>query len=159
MAYIKEYWNNKEKRAEQAKKHIKEMEQVYSGRIKESIENSIIYDVDFECSKSYSCKMDIIVEAVDSVSAIINHAKDCKNRMAVLNFSSYKNPGGMFINGSKAQEECLCHESCLYNVLSEFVLPFYDWNNRNKNKALYLNRGLYSPSIVFYKVKPMLRFI
>lgn len=151
MAYIKEYWNDKEKRAEQAKEHTKEMKQVYSGRIKDSIENSIIYDVDFQCSKTHSCKMDIIVEATDSVSAIINHAKDCKNRMAVLNFSSYKNPGGMFINGSKAQEECLCHESCLYNVLSEFVLSFYDWNNKHKNRALYLNRGLYSPSIVFYK--------
>ena len=28
---------------------------------------------------------------------------------------------------------------------------FYDWNNKNKNKALYLNRGLYSPGIVFCK--------
>ena len=131
MAYIKEYWNDKEKRAEQARKHTKEMKQVYSGRIKDSIKNSTIYDVDFQCNKTHSCKMDIIVEATDSVSAIINHTKDCKNRMAVLNFSSYKNPGGMFINGSKAQEECLCHESCLYNVLSEFVLSFYDWNNKH----------------------------
>ena len=57
----------------------------------------------------------------------------------------------MFINGSKAQEECLCHESFLYNVLLQFVQEFYDWNNKNKNKALYLNRGLYSPGIVFCK--------
>ncbi|MDE5782201.1 MAG: TIGR02452 family protein [Lachnospiraceae bacterium] len=151
MAYIKEYWNDKEKRAEQAKKHTKEMEKAYSERIKESIENSVIYDVDFQSSKTHSCKTDVIVEAVDSVSAVMSYAKECKNRMAVLNFSSYKNPGGMFINGSKAQEECLCHESSLYNVLSEFVLPFYEWNNKHKNKALYLNRGLYSPDIVFSK--------
>ena len=91
------------------------------------------------------------MEATDSVSAVINHAKECKKRMAVLNFASYKNPGGAFINGSKAQEECLCHESCLYNVLVEFVPTFYDWNNKNKNKALYLNRGLYSPKVVFCK--------
>lgn len=45
-AYMKEYWNDKEKRAEQAKKHTKEMKQVYSERIKDSIERSIIYDVD-----------------------------------------------------------------------------------------------------------------
>lgn len=149
MAYIKEYWIDKEKRAEQAKKHTEEMERLYGERIKGSIENSIIYDVDFECNKTYSCKTDIIVEAMDSVSAIISHANECKNRMAVLNFSSYKNPGGMFINGSKAQEECLCHESYLYNVLSKFVLQFYDWNNKHKNKALYMNRGIYSPGILF----------
>jgi len=151
MAYIKEYWSDKEKRAEQAKKHTKEMEQIYGGKIKDAIENTTVYDIDFKSSKEYSCETEIVVEATDSVSAIINHAKEFKNRMAVLNFSSYKNPGGMFINGSKAQEECLCHDSCLYNVLVEFRESFYDWNNKHKNKALYLNRGLYSPNIVFCK--------
>ena len=28
-------------------------------------------------------------------------------------------------------------------------MEFYDWNNRHKNKALYLNRALYSPNIIF----------
>jgi len=71
--------------------------------------------------------------------------------MAVLNFASYKNPGGMFLNGSKAQEECLCHESFLYNVLEQFRGDYYDWNNQHKNKALYLNRALYSYNIIFEK--------
>lgn len=106
--FIKKSGNAKENRAEQARKHTQEMEQLYSERIKESIENTIIYDVDFRSNKTHSCKMDIIVEAADSVSAIISHAEECKNRMAVLNFSSYKYPGGGFINGSRAQEECLC---------------------------------------------------
>ena len=68
----------------------------------------------------------------------------------MLNFASYKNPGGMFINGSKAQEECLCHASYLYNVLSQFTDKFYKWNNENKNRALYFNRALYSPGILFF---------
>lgn len=127
------------------------MGQTYNERIKDAIENTVVYDIDFKSSKMYSCETEITVEATDSVSAIINHAKDGKNRMAVLNFSSYKNPGGGFINGSKAQEECLCYDSCLYNVLVEFGRSFYDWNNKHKNKALYLNRGLYSPNIVFDK--------
>lgn len=147
MAYIKEYWNNKEARAEQAKKHTKEMEKLYGDKIKESIRDTIIYGTNFVSNKEHFCDMDIVIEDLDSVSAIMKYSTGRK--MAVLNFSSYKNPGGMFINGSKAQEECLCHESFLYNVLSKLVEQFYDWNNQHKNKALYLNRGLYSPNIIF----------
>lgn len=153
MTYIKEYWEDKENRAEHAIKHTEEMEKIYGRNINDTVKNTIIYDVDFKSSKEYSCETEIVIEATDSVSAVINHSDECKEHMAVLNFSSYKNPGGGFISGSKAQEECLCHESYLYNVLKEFVPTFYDWNNKNKNRALYLNRGLYSPDIMFFKDK------
>ena len=143
MAYIKEYWTDKEKRAEQARKHTQEMHDKYKQKIEETIRDTIIYDTDFKCKKTHSCPTTIIVEEADSVSSIIKHSKYGKSKMAVLNFSSYKNPGGMFINGSKAQEECLCHESFLYNVLSQFVIEFYDWNNKHKNKALNLCKTKY----------------
>ena len=61
---------------------------------------------------------------------------------------SYKNAGGMFLQGSSAQEESLCHASFLYNVLSEFK-DYYAWNDKHKNRALYENRALYSPDVVF----------
>ena len=51
--------------------------------------------------------------------------------------------------GSRAQEEDLCHKSFLYNVLSAFTDTYYAWNIEHRNKGLYLNRGLYSPSILF----------
>ena len=47
MAYIKEYWNNKEKRAEQARKHTKDMAEKYSRCIETSILATKIYDVDY----------------------------------------------------------------------------------------------------------------
>ncbi len=149
MAYIKEYWSDKEKRAEQAKEHTKEMQEKYgNGGIAKAVENTKIYDTDFKCNISVKEKnVEIIVDDLDTVHAGKRYYNDGK--VALLNFSSYKNPGGMFINGSKAQEECLCHASYLYNVLSQFVTGFYDWNNKHKNKALYLNRGLYSPDILF----------
>lgn len=152
MVYIKDYWTDKEKRAEQAKKHTKEMAEEYRDMINKSIKSTICYSPDFQCNKDVTNKKtEIIVDDIDSVSAIFKYRKiSIDGRMAVLNFSSYKNPGGMFINGSKAQEECLCHESFLYNVLSQ-KQDFYNWNNGHKNKALYLNRALYTPNILFVR--------
>ena len=49
-----------------------------------------------------------------------------------------------------AQEECLCHESFLYNVLKE-MSGYYEHNRTDKNRALYRNRGIYSPNIIFEK--------
>lgn len=150
MAYIKQYWNNKEERAKVAREHTKNMEQNYGKMIQASVMSTEIYNTDFWIPyNKFLSKNDyteIIIDDLDSVSAIFKYSD---RKTAVLNFSSYKKPGGMFLNGSKAQEECLCHESFLYNVLKEFVSNFYDWNNRNKNRALYQNRGLYSPNVMF----------
>lgn len=153
MAYIKEYWSDKEERAEQAREHTKKMAEKYNRCIGASILATKIYDTDYFKNTEFEEDVDrvnteIIVENIDSVGAVMKYGNP---KSAVLNFSSYKKPGGMFINGSKAQEECLCHESFLYNVLKEFQLEFYDWNNRHKNKALYLNRGLFSQGIWFFK--------
>lgn len=149
MAYVRECWDNKEKRAELAKKHCADMAFHFARLISDSVTETEMYFPDFvmeHVEVSAEHKTEFIVADLDSVSAIFEYDA---GKTAVLNFSSYKNPGGMFLNGSKAQEECLCHESTLYNVLKDFQVGFYDWNNQHKNKALYLNRGLYSPNIAF----------
>lgn len=150
MSYVKEYWTNKEKRAKQAINHTEEMWKKYGKQICISAMNTKEYHKNYRCiiqAPDKDCK--IIIDPLDSVSAILKYKQDGK-RAAVLNFSSYKNPGGMFINGSKAQEECLCHESYLYNVLSQHE-GFYSWNNENKNKSLYFNRALYTPDVLFFR--------
>ncbi|MCM1540162.1 MAG: TIGR02452 family protein [Blautia sp.] len=138
----------KEQRAEQARNHTKKMQESFGDGIAESVRNTTVYDTDFVSQNHNVCDTDFVVEPLDSVSAVMKYA-DGQERMAVLNFASYKNPGGGFINGSRAQEECLCHESFLYNVLSQFQDTFYEWNIRNRNHSLYLNRGLYSPGVIF----------
>ena len=40
-----------------------------------------------------------------------------EDKVCVLCFASYSNPGGGFIKGSKAQEEDICHNSGLYPIL------------------------------------------
>jgi uncharacterized protein (TIGR02452 family) len=52
--------------------------------------------------------------------------------------------------GSSAQEESLCRESYLYNVIShERFKEYYAWNRDHLNIGLYMNRMLLSPHIVF----------
>lgn len=78
---------------------------------------------------------------MDSVSCLFNLSDN--GRTAILNYASYKSPGGFFLEGSPAQEEALCHESNLYPILLAFDRTYYAW----LNKALYLNRALYSSGI------------
>ena len=153
MQDIKDYWTDKEKRAEIAKAHTKEMEEKYSKEIKYSIENTEIcnsidlLNTEKEEPENTMVEVQIYVGDIDTVEAILEFASKDK-RIAALNFASYKNAGGMFIKGSRAQEECLCHESFLYNVLKENE-SYYEANRKNKNRALYHNRALYSPDVIF----------
>lgn len=148
------YWERKEELKQKARAHTAEMDRLYADAIKHSRENAKIYDnksfpKDFlkkeELSKD---KALVCVSDADSVTAIDSFIKP-NEKIAVLNFASYKHPGGMFYNGSSAQEESLCHESFLFNVLREFEKNYYEWNKRNLNRGLYTNRGLYVPDVIF----------
>lgn len=86
----------------------------------------------------HSMKPAFTLTDMDSVSCLFNLSNN--GRTAILNYASYKNPGGFFLGGSPAQEEALN----LYPILLAFA-----WNRQRLNKALYLNRALYSPSVVF----------
>lgn len=89
---------------------------------------------------------------MDTVSAIIEMNKQRKNneRICALNFASYKHPGGGFLHGSMAQEEALCHESILYNILESFD-SYYSWNSWHLNNNLYTNRALFTPDVLFLR--------
>lgn len=149
MADTRKYWINKEQRAATARKHTEDMQLKYAGQIEKAVIGTKIYDTDFKFDVGAN-KNGTEITVIDSDTVHAGNLYCREGRTALLNFASYKNPGGMFINGSKAQEECLCHASYLYNVLSQFTDKFYKWNNENKNRALYFNRALYSPGILFF---------
>ena len=146
MAYVKEYWTQAESLKEKAKRHAEQMEKLYASQIAFSSKNTKVFGTDFRHTPDNRTTTIISVENMGSVEAVFAHQS---KKTAVLNFASYKDPGGLFMKGSKAQEECLCHASNLYNVLAR-QKAFYEWNNGHKNRALYMNRGLYSPDIVFF---------
>lgn len=143
-----DYWTNKFEMAAKARKHTSEMKEKHHDDIMLSIENSVVYGFpDREPEPIGFCQSNprFVFANIDSVSAIFKFAE---GKTAVLNFASYKNAGGMFMSGSSAQEESLCHESFLYNVLRHFS-DYYEWNNNHKNRAFYENRAIYSPDIIF----------
>ena len=144
----------KEELKKKAIAHIKKMEKLYPLEITECVKQTKVYDQTFFCTKKIEIKdnfeQKIIVEDIDSVQAVFRYAYE-DGKTAVLNFASYKNPGGKFIDGSSAQEEMLCHSSFLYNVLSEFDEDYYEFNRLTKNFALYTNRALYSPDVLFVR--------
>lgn len=158
MAYIKGYWKEKDNMMKKAKKHTKEMESKFKKEIVASVQATKIYDSDsFSLdipNKSKETFFDILVDDIDSVGAITKYNN---GKTAVLNFASYKNPGGMFLKGSKAQEECLCHESFLYNILKGFQKDYYNWNKEHLNKALYTNRALFSENVMFFRDNKQLK--
>lgn len=153
MAYIKDYWDDKEGRVKLAREHTEEMEAIYGDRCKDSAARTQIHDTVVciqepgRIEELGNPNLKITVSDTDSVSAVFRFAE---GNTAVLNFASYKAPGGMFLEGSRAQEECLCHASNLFNVLREFKESYYSWNNAHKNRALYMDRALYSPDIIFF---------
>lgn len=134
----------KEDRKIAAKNHIEEMENEFHNMIQTSIRDSVVYIED----DNILDKRNIIVEDIKTEDAVFKYGEDKK--LCVLNFASYKYPGGGFIKGAIAQEEALCHASDLYNVISdEKFYTYYEHNRQTTNGGLYKNFAIYSPNIIF----------
>lgn len=149
-------YNNqsKESRANKASIWTNKMNKLYSNQIKEAVKDSILYPIKSSINiDDNNINTDTSIDIrgdLDSVNAILEY-KRRYNKMAVLNFASYKNPGGGFLKGSMAQEECLCQESNLYNILIQFKEKFYEPNQKRLNKGLYNNNLIYTPNVLFFK--------
>lgn len=74
--------------------------------------------------------------------------------IAVLNFASYKNPGGGFMDNKLAQEEDLCYCSNLYKELEKHRFDFYSQNQCDLNSGLYRDRCLLTEHVSFVAERP-----
>ena len=144
-------WDNRENRKREAKVHNLFIEDKYSEEVKNSVEEAKIYREDFKGATERVTveNQEIIFSNLDTVNAIFD-VKD-NGKIMVLNFASYKYPGGGYMGGSKAQEECLCHASDLYQILSMFESDYYELNRKSLNKGLYFNRAIYAPNVIFFR--------
>lgn len=133
--------------ARAARIHTDEMELAFKPMITQSVEDTKVYnDGDVLKLKHAGREQALVFNKSDSVHALFEHNE---GKVALLNFASYKRPGGKFLIGGINQEASLCHASFLYNVLARYAIHFYDWNNNHKNKGLYYNRALYTPDVAF----------
>lgn len=151
----KAYWEDRLSRSIYAKKLVKRLYEKYEDELQDEIAHTKMYSAG-DVKRNISNISDGTLQPLqsflntDTVSAVfaVKEANPDK-RVAVLNFASYKNPGGMFLEGSKAQEECLCAQSTLYPVLDSFRDTYYAENNKHLNRALYTDRALYTPDVLF----------
>ena len=145
--------SNKSERLNMAKEHTKLMTDKYFDQISSSVQNTEIYDNKVPLPSNLTIRSlndcePIRVVPYDTVSALFKYGS---GTTTVLNFASFRHPGGGYISGAVAQEEALCTESFLYNVLVKFQNSFYAENNSFRCNSMYKNRALYSPKILFQK--------
>lgn len=147
----KYYYVDKDKRAKKAMLWKESCKHKFKRLILHSLENSTIYKDDIDISESEeNVNFNVDFDINDTVSEIIKLRSEFPDKkICALNFASYKNPGGMFLKGSSAQEECLCHHSILYNVLQNFEASYYVPNRQDKNFSLYRDTMIYSKDIAF----------
>jgi uncharacterized protein (TIGR02452 family) len=154
-------WREREQRAERAKTVVKYFRSKHRKDIEDSERRTVHYPARnlatlYNLQNAEGAKLpEIEVVQDESVSAAYKY----NGKVAILNFASYKNPGGMFYEGSIAQEESLCHESDLYCILASdrIVDMFYRENRRHLNRALYGDNLLYTPNVTFIHDKELRR--
>lgn len=88
---------------------------------------------------------EVIVADMDSVSALLAE----EGHKAVLDFASYHHPGGGYEDGAWAQEEALCSESNLYDVLDVLYGEYYLPHKKDHRGGLYTTDALYLRNVVF----------
>ena len=69
-----------------------------------------------------------------------------------MNFASASNPGGGVVNGSSAQEECLCRCSTLYyNLTEDYMWKNFYLPHRHAANPLHNDDLIYTPDVVIFK--------
>jgi uncharacterized protein (TIGR02452 family) len=113
----------------------------YLNTIDDSYKTNILY-VDMpdisNCHKVENTK--IIIKNIDCVDAAMNLSDVC-----LLNFASAYHPGGGWMTGAVAQEECIARRTSLYKSINDS--KFYQLNN----KEMYSDAMIYSPKVQIFK--------
>lgn len=141
-------------RAKAAEAHIADVDARLAKDVERSISELKIYDGSPKPEVEGHVPEVRIVDQ-DSVTAVMEQARGLASAcdLALLDFASFINPGGGYATGAWAQEEALCSESTLYNVLVTQKAWYSANRQRNINCQLYRNRGIVVPKVRFERDK------
>ena len=79
-------------------------------------------------------------------AAIECHSAHPHNKICLLNFANSVKPGGGYLNGRNAQEECLCRQTLLYPTLQKSYM--YNENKRRGSRPEASDIMIYSPNVL-----------
>lgn len=134
---------------EKAKVHVEYIKKSYRKEIMDSIKKTVITTKRTAVpNMQRNKKGKIHLRQCDVIDASLSELAE--GNVCVLNFASFKNPGGGFMAGSMAQEEAICHATTLYPVLNKFSYTYYRVNNTIVNNGFYDDKLIYTPGIVVF---------
>ncbi len=149
-----QYSDSREFRKAKALEWHSRMQKEKKSETGEAVKNSVIYRDSVPSPSGNSGKPKVSLFQGTVHDWMMKNIKTCPG-WGILNFASYRNPGGGFLNGSKAQEEDLCHYSNLYEILSSTRLQsFYMENQKNEGKlrnGMYTDAAIYTPGVSFFE--------
>ena len=142
--------DRREARAAAARAHIADVDARFGKDVARSLEELRTYE-GRPVVQAEGCVPTVEVVDQDSVAAVLARGRGLASAcdLALLDFASFTNPGGGYDRGAWAQEEALCAESTLFNVLREQKAWYAQNRSRNINCELYRNRGLAVPKVRF----------
>ena len=155
------YFKDRKANIEKAIKHTKEMDERFFAFTKSSSERADFFrqlpgDILTKCTGLKCRERPEILMTCKSTTDVVfeNSTNSLYSNITVLDFADYLKPGGMFMEGSMAQEESICHKSNLYNILTygdQFSEHFRDNHkifDQSGNHA-YSDACVMIPSVIF----------
>ena len=162
-------YENKQERAQATLKIIedgkykvaenqKEVEVNIQKEIAKCVQDTKLYDPEEELPiktiqpNSQLCDIQITTESTLQAAKRIQSENKISN-VAVLNFASAIKPGGGWLNGREAQEECITRQSALYlSLTAKQCNEFYSHHEAlldtySPEAQLYTNYMIYSPKV------------
>ena len=148
--------NRREARRRDAEAHTREMAERLGGEVERSVRGTTFFDKPPVARRPVEGVVPVVrVVDKDGVAAVLELGRGRADLcdLAILDFASFTYPGGGYDRGTMGQEQALCSESFLYNVLKGFGGWYAENRRRNINCELYRDRALVVPKVRFEREK------
>lgn len=139
------YINNKEERTDISliQKNAVDNTRLYKPAELDELRAASKYD------NSFQTRYEVTNET--TLNAVRRLAGEGEDNVMCLNFASAKNPGGGFLGGALAQEECIARATGLYPCLLQ-ANAYYEYH-RKLGTCLYSDHMIYSPQVPIIKTE------